>query len=95
MEDDVGAVIQVMQVIATVEASVAEHVVESQLLHSHTKTEAALRGRSKSRGTDPHCGSSQGSHGNRMAGETMNHLLKTFCFLMTIKCSPFFSSLKL
>ena len=37
MEDDVGTVIQVMQVIATVKASVAKHVVESQLLHSHTR----------------------------------------------------------
>ena len=37
VEDDVGTVIQVMQVIATVKASVAKHVVESQLLHSHTR----------------------------------------------------------
>lgn len=37
MEDDVGTVIQVMQVVATVKASVAKHVVESQLLHSHTR----------------------------------------------------------
>lgn len=34
VEDDVGTLVQVMQVIATVKSSVAKHVVESQLLHS-------------------------------------------------------------
>lgn len=75
VEDDVGSVIQVMQVIATVESSVAKHVVESQLLHSHTKMKVALRG------TNPHFGHSHTSQGNCMAGETTNHSLKTFCFL--------------
>lgn len=37
VEDDVSTVVQVMQVISTVEASVAKHVVKSQLLHSHTR----------------------------------------------------------
>lgn len=58
VEDDVRAVIQVMQVVATVEPPVAKHVVESQLLHSHTQTTAALRG-SRGRATGPRSGSSQ------------------------------------
>lgn len=58
VEDDVRAVIQVMQVVATVESPVAKHVVESQLLHSHTQTTAALRG-SRSRATSPRSGGSQ------------------------------------
>lgn len=32
MEDDVGTIVEVMQVVATVEASVAEDVVQKQLL---------------------------------------------------------------
>lgn len=42
VEDDVSTVIQVMQVIATVKPSVAKHVVESQLLHSHTRMKGSL-----------------------------------------------------
>lgn len=42
VEYDVSTVIQVMQVIATVKPSVAKHVVESQLLHSHTRMKGSL-----------------------------------------------------
>lgn len=80
VEDDVRTVVQVMQVVATVESPVAKHVVESQLLRSHTEIKAALRG-SKLRGTNPHSGSSHLPHGNCMAGQTANSPQKAFCFL--------------
>lgn len=51
VEDDVGTVIQVMQVIATVKSSVAKHMVESQLLHSHVEKKVALRGKTHTSGT--------------------------------------------
>lgn len=70
VEDDVGTLVQVMQVIATVKSSVAKHVVEGQLLHSHTKMKAALRG------TNPH-------RRNCVACETAKCPLKTFCCLMS------------
>lgn len=75
VEDDVSTIVQVVQVIATVKSSVAKHVVESQLLHSHTKMKAALRG------TNPHLRNSHMSPENCLAGDTSNHSLRTFCFL--------------
>lgn len=50
VEDDVGTIVQVMQVIATVKSSVAKHMVESQLLHSHTEMKVALRGKTHTLG---------------------------------------------
>lgn len=43
VENDVGAIIKVMQVVPAVKASVAKHVVQSQLLRAHTQS--TLRGR--------------------------------------------------
>lgn len=36
VENDVGTIIKVMQVVPAVKSSVAKHVVQSQLLHAHT-----------------------------------------------------------
>lgn len=73
VEDDVGTLVQVMQVIATVKSSVAEHVVESQLLHAHPEMKAALRGTARTAGTaKPLMG--------LQARETANRTLNTFCF---------------
>lgn len=67
VEDDVSAIIQVVQVIATVKSSVAKHVVESQLLHSHTKMKVALRR------TSPHLRNSYMSRENCMVKQATTH----------------------
>lgn len=44
VEDDVGAIVEVMQVVATVEASVAEDVIQEQLLRSSRSFSSRSRG---------------------------------------------------
>lgn len=51
VENDVGTIVKVMQVVPAVKSSVAKHVVQSQLLHAHTQS--TLRGQQQ--GTMPHC----------------------------------------
>lgn len=42
VENDVGTIIKVMQVVPAVKASVAKHMVQSQLLHAHTQSKSTL-----------------------------------------------------
>lgn len=41
VEDDVSAIVEVMQVVATVEASVAENMLQQQLLKTNTEIHTA------------------------------------------------------
>lgn len=43
MEDDVSAIVEVMQVVPTVETSVAKDVIQQQLLKRHQKSESIGR----------------------------------------------------
>ena len=78
MEDDVGTVIQVMQVVATVKASVAKHVVESQLLLPH-----------KMRGP---LGEGRAEEQTRAVGTATQHRNHSLLGQLGTQGSPFFSS---
>lgn len=83
VEDDVGTLVQVMQVIATVKSSVAKHVVESQLLHPHTEMKAALRGTAHTAGAATPLMGLQGPGNSQPRAKNILLLVQ-----LQIKCSP-------